>query len=157
MSYVKRDLLVHFDEASGQYSFFAVDAADAVPLRAAAGGKLAADASFFGESGSAQAEQAIGRLLLTLLDRAYAAAPSASPDTQRASAQATIAAGAAEFAQFVELQSRAMKEYSADLLAKAEGLLKAAASLGHEDAAETLKDWPTVKIVSQKLIARGPQ
>lgn len=31
MSYVKRDLLVHFDEASGQYSFFAVDAADAVP------------------------------------------------------------------------------------------------------------------------------
>lgn len=27
MSYVKRDLLVHFDEASGQYSFFAVDAA----------------------------------------------------------------------------------------------------------------------------------
>lgn len=92
-----------------------------------------------------------------MLDRAYAAAPSASPDTQRASAQATIAAGAAEFAQFVELQSRAMKEYSADLLAKAEGLLKAAASLGHEDAAETLKDWPTVKIVSQKLIARGPQ
>ncbi|TXG77477.1 MAG: hypothetical protein E6R11_06525 [Rhodocyclaceae bacterium] len=156
MSYVKRDLLVHFDDASGQYSFFAVDATDATPLRAAAGGKLAADASFFGDPGSAQAEQAIGRLLLTLLDRAYVAAPPASPDTQTASAQAAIAAGAAEFAQFVELQSRAMKEYSADLLAKAEDLLKAAASLGHEDAAEMLKDWPTVKIVSQKLIARGP-
>lgn len=158
MSYVKRDLLVHFDDASGQYSFFAVDAADATPLRDAAGGRLAADASFFGAPGSAQAEQAIGRLLLTLLDRAYvAAAASASPGTQPASAQAVAAAGAAEFAQFVELQSRAMKEYSADLLAKAEDLLKAAASLGHEDAGETLKDWPTVKIVSQKLIARGPQ
>lgn len=154
MTYAKRDLLVHFDDASGQFGFFAVDAANTATWRAAAGGKLAADAAFFGAPGSAQYEQAIGRLLLTLLDRAYVAAPASEP---AAPAQAASTAGAAEFAQFVELQSRAMKEYSSALLAQAEGLLETAARLGHEEATEALKDWPTVKAVSQKLIARGPQ
>lgn len=156
MSYVKRDLLLHFDEASGQYSFFAIDAADTASMRDAAGGKLAADGSFFGAAGSAEAEQSLGRLVLTLLDRAYLRAPMHGQSTA-AAPPPIVAAGADEYTRFVELQSRAMSEYSSALLVQAEEMLVVAARLGFATAAETLNDWPTVKMVSEKLIARGPQ
>lgn len=155
MSYVKRDLLLHFDEASDQYCFFAVDAADAAPLRNAAGGKLAADARFFGTASSAQAEQSLGRLVLTLLDRAYVAAP--AQGAPAAQSEISRVPGADEYEHFMELQSRAMKEYSSALLDQAEDMLKTSAQLGFATATETLNDWPTVKMVSEKLIARGPQ
>lgn len=159
MSYAKRDLLLHFDEASGQYCFYAVDSADAARLREAAGGKLAADPAFFGAAGSAEAEQAIGRMVLTLLDRAYVAAPLAGAPATASSipAAAPAADGSAEYAQFLSLQSEAMKTYSAELLAQAEAKLEAAARLGYADAKQAVQDWPAIKGVTQKLIARGPQ
>jgi hypothetical protein len=154
MSYAKRDLILHFDEASKQFSFFAVDAASTAPLRAAEGGRLSADLAFFGAGGTAEAEQALGRLVLTLLDRAYVSAPSAAAS---APVTAAPADGAVEYAQFVELQSRAMKEYSNELLLQAEMVLQKAVRLGHEQATQALRDWPAIKAVVDKLIARGPQ
>lgn len=154
MSYAKRDLILHFDDASQQFSFFAVDATLTAPLRAAEGGRLSADLAFFGARGTAEAEQALGRLVLTLLDRAYASAP---PAVESTPATVTPADGAVEYAQFVELQSRAMKEYSNELLLQAEAVLQKAVRLGHEQAAQALHDWPAIKVVADKLIARGPQ
>lgn len=154
MSYAKRDFILHFDDASKQFSFFAVDATSTAPLRAAEGGRLSADVAFFGASGTAEAEQALGRLVLTLLDRGYVSAP---PAGESSTVPAVPADGTVEYAQFIELQSRAMKEYSNDLLQQAEAVLQKAVRLGHEQATQALRDWPAIKAVADKLIARGPQ
>jgi hypothetical protein len=116
---------------------------------------LSLDPAFFGEAGSADAQRALGRFVFSLLqglppaDATEAEAPEAvqpNPDSP-----------GALYEQFVTLQTRAMKEYSAQLLGVAEQSLQKSAAAGFAPAIDAMKDWPSIKMVADMLIARGPQ
>lgn len=49
-----------------------------------------------------------------------------------------------------------MKEYSAEALARAEYLLKAAAAQGHSEAKASLESWPLLKAAAERHITLGP-
>jgi hypothetical protein len=107
------------------------------------------DPAFFGEPGSADAQRTLGRFVFSLLQ---GMAPAAN-----AGATAAADAPAALYDDFVTLQNRAMKEYSASLLEMAEKSLQQSAAAGFGQAIEAMKDWPSVRTVADMLIARGPE
>lgn len=116
---------------------------------------LSLDPAFFGAADSADAQRALGRFVFSLLqglqpaDTTEAEAPDAvqpNPDSP-----------GALYEQFVTLQTRAMKEYSAQLLGVAEQSLQKSAAAGFAPAIDAMKDWPSIKMVADMLIARGPQ
>lgn len=107
------------------------------------------DPAFFGEPESADAQRALGRFVFSLLQ---GMAPAAN-----AGATPALDAPAALYDDFVTLQNRAMKEYSASLLEMAEKSLQQSAAAGFGQAIEAMKDWPSVRTVADMLIARGPE
>lgn len=107
------------------------------------------DPAFFGEPESADAQRALGRFVFSLLQ---GMAPAAN-----AGATPAADAPAALYDNFVTLQNRAMKEYSASLLEMAEKSLQQSAAAGFGQAIEAMKDWPSVRTVADMLIARGPE
>ncbi|WP_018411475.1 hypothetical protein [Methyloversatilis thermotolerans] len=115
---------------------------------------LTFDPHFFGRPDSNEAQAALGRFVFALLQTVAPAAadtrdavlPADDPDSP-----------AALYQQFVDLQNRAMKEYSDSLLAMAEQALQRSAAGGFEQAIDALKDWPTIKGVANMMFARGPQ
>jgi hypothetical protein len=107
------------------------------------------DPAFFGEPESADAQRALGRFVFSLLQ---GMAPAAN-----AGAMPAADAPAALYDDFVTLQNRAMKEYSASLLEMAEKSLQQSAAAGFGQAIEAMKDWPSVRTVADMLIARGPE
>jgi hypothetical protein len=107
------------------------------------------DPRFFGQPESADAQRALGRFVFSLLQ---GMTPSATTGA------APAADGpAALYDNFVTLQNRAMKEYSASLLEMAEKSLQQSAAAGFGRAIEAMKDWPSVRTVADMLIARGPE
>ncbi|MDP3289628.1 MAG: hypothetical protein Q8M64_15095 [Methyloversatilis sp.] len=107
------------------------------------------DPAFFGQPESADAQRALGRFVFSLLQGMAAAA--------NAGTTPTVDAPAALYDDFVTLQNRAMKEYSASLLEMAEKSLQQSAAAGFGQAIEAMKDWPSVRTVADMLIARGPE
>ena len=107
------------------------------------------DPAFFGQPESADAQRALGRFVFSLLQ---GMAPAAN-----AGATPALDAPAALYDDFVTLQNRAMKEYSASLLELAEKSLQQSAAAGFGQAIEAMKDWPSVRTVADMLIARGPE
>lgn len=107
------------------------------------------DPAFFGQPESADAQRALGRFVFSLLQ---GMAPAADAGVAPA-----VDAPAALYDDFVTLQNRAMKEYSASLLEMAEKSLQQSAAAGFGQAIEAMKDWPSVRTVADMLIARGPE
>lgn len=107
------------------------------------------DPGFFGNPESTEAQRALGRFVFSLLQGMAAAA--------NAGTTPTVDAPAALYDDFVTLQNRAMKEYSASLLEMAEKSLQQSAAAGFGQAIEAMKDWPSVRTVADMLIARGPE
>ena len=107
------------------------------------------DPAFFGHPDAADAQRALGRFVFSLLQ---GMAPAAN-----AGATPAVNAPAALYDNFVTLQNRAMKEYSASLLEMAEKSLQQSAAAGFGQAIEAMKDWPSVRTVADMLIARGPE
>lgn len=107
------------------------------------------DPAFFGEPDAADAQRALGRFVFSLLQ---GMAPAAN-----AGATPAVDAPTALYDNFVTLQNRAMKEYSASLLDMAEKSLQQSAAAGFGQAIEAMKDWPSVRTVADMLIARGPE
>ncbi|AOF81940.1 hypothetical protein BSY238_3157 [Methyloversatilis sp. RAC08] len=138
------------------------DIPDELTLRLAADGRIECrrgtdaaapairfDPAFFGQPESADAQRALGRFVFSLLQ---GMAP--VPGTEAGPA---VDGPAALYDNFVTLQNRAMKEYSASLLELAEKSLQQSAAAGFGQAIEAMKDWPSVRTVADMLIARGPE
>lgn len=129
-----------------------LDAAGCIECRRgtdAAAPAIRIDPAFFGHPESADAQRALGRFVFSLLQ---GMPPAASPEAIPA-----VDAPAALYDNFVTLQNRAMKEYSASLLEMAEKSLQQSAAAGFGQAIEAMKDWPSVRTVADMLIARGPE
>lgn len=109
---------------------------------------------FFGAPDSADAQRALGRFVLSLL-QGLQPPDHAAPAPE--SAATTDDAPHALYEKFVALQTQAMKEYSSSLLAAAEQSLQQSAATGYAPALEALKDWPSIRTVADMLIARGPE
>ncbi|MDP2867732.1 hypothetical protein [Methyloversatilis sp.] len=107
------------------------------------------DPAFFGQPESADAQRALGRFVFSLLQ-------GMAPATN-AEVGPVVDGPAALYDDFVTLQNRAMKEYSASLLEMAEKSLQQSAAAGFGQAIEAMKDWPSVRTVADMLIARGPE
>ena len=119
---------------------------------------LSLDPAFFGEAGSADAQRALGRFVFSLLQGLQ---PADATETADSPAPEPVPPGPESpgvlYEQFVTLQTRAMKEYSAQLLGVAEQSLQKSAAAGFAPAIDAMKDWPSIKMVADMLIARGPQ
>ena len=119
---------------------------------------LSLDPAFFGAADSADAQCALGRFVFSLLQGLQPAdATDAGEAEAAAPAQPDPDSPGALYEQFVTLQTRAMKEYSAQLLGVAEQSLQKSAAAGFAPAIDAMKDWPSIKMVADMLIARGPQ
>jgi len=117
----------------------------------AAAPEIRFDPAFFGQPESADAQRALGRFVFSLLQ---GMAPAPAPGTDAGPA---VDGPAALYDNFVTLQNRAMKEYSASLLDMAEKSLQQSAAAGFGQALEAMKDWPSIRTVADMLIARGPE
>ncbi|MGL6079273.1 hypothetical protein [Methyloversatilis discipulorum] len=109
------------------------------------------DPDFFGNPESAEAQRALGRFVFAVLQGVTPAADADAP------AAADPNSPDALYQNFVTLQSEAMKNYSANMLAMAEQALQQSAAAGFGPAVEAMKDWPSIRSVADMLIARGPE
>lgn len=109
------------------------------------------DPAFFGQPDAADAQRALGRFVFSLLQGMAPAANAGAGPAAAADGPAAL------YDDFVNLQNRAMKEYSASLLEMAEKSLQQSAAAGFGQAIEAMKDWPSVRTVADMLIARGPE
>lgn len=109
------------------------------------------DPDFFGNPESAEAQRALGRFVFAVLQGVTPAADADAP------AAADPNSPDALYQNFVALQSEAMKNYSANMLAMAEQALQQSAAAGFGPAIEAMKDWPSIRTVADMLIARGPE
>lgn len=109
------------------------------------------DPDFFGNPESAEAQRALGRFVFAVLQGVTPAADADAP------AAADPNSPDALYQNFVTLQSEAMKNYSANMLAMAEQALQQSAAAGFGPAVEAMKDWPSIRTVADMLIARGPE
>ena len=119
---------------------------------------LSLDPAFFGAADSADAQCTLGRFVFSLLQSLQPADATGSVDAPAPEpVSPSPESPGALYEQFVTLQTRAMKEYSAQLLGVAEQSLQKSAAAGFAPAIEAMKDWPSIKMVADMLIARGPQ
>ena len=166
MAVDKRDLLVHYDEDTRQLTFHTVASAGAAALRASAGPGVAPDLDELADMAPEHAEQHVGRLVLALVDlhaarkigiRDYEAEAAAEQARYVEELEAQAAAGDADaqFELFVQLQIVALKTCSAPALERADALLAAAAAQGHDEARAMSANWPMIRAVAERRIARG--
>jgi hypothetical protein len=163
----KRDLLLHYDEASEQIIFYSVSLADSAKIKDREFGGASISTSFLKELEPSEAEQKIGRSVLTLLD--YSAAVKVKVrdyesliNEEHSLFVAELEKGAAEgnaesqYLLFMEFHSKALKEASLEHLSRAEQLLVLSASNGYSEAAERLVDgWPLMKNAILRKIERN--
>ncbi len=114
---------------------------------------LSFDPAFFGTPDSDSAQRALGRFVFSLLQ---GLSPSNTIETPNP-ADTDGESPDAQYEQFVALQTRAMKDYSASMLEMAEKSLYRSAEAGFAPAVAALKDWPSIRSVAEMLIARGPE
>jgi len=162
----KRDLLIHYDEDRREFVFYPVPTKDAADLRANSFDGVRSEVSYFKELAPDEAEQALGRLVFSLVDlsslekvgiREYEAeADGAHLDyVAELEEQATTGDPDAMFHLSQAMHEAAMKQCSWEHLHRAESLLEAAAQAGHEGAKDRLeKIWPMLKAAAERRIAR---
>ena len=162
----KRDLLIHYDEDAQRLVVQAVSSERARELRDESPQGVEPDLDELRELAPDAAEQHIGRLVLALLDhhgerrigvRDYEAEAAQEQARHVAELEQGAAAGdaQAQFDLFVQLQILALRTASLPLLERADALLAAAVARGHEEALAMAVNWPLIKAVAERRIARG--
>jgi hypothetical protein len=166
MSIGKRDLLIHYDEERGELVFHSVPVESTGDLRANSFDGVRPEVAFYRELPPDEAEQALGRLVFSLIDlnsqnkigvRDYKAEADAGhvEYVKELEEQAKGNDSGAQYHLALEMHRSAMNNYSLHDLARAKSLLMAAVNLGHENAKETLESWPLLKAAAERRIARG--
>ena len=125
------------------------------------------EVSYFKELSPDEAEQALGRLVFSLVDlssntkigiRDYESEADAAHSEYVAELEEKVKAGDvdATFHLSQEMHRSAMSNYSLADLRRAEELLTRAARQGHDEAKGWLEStWPTLKAAAERRIARG--
>jgi hypothetical protein len=163
----KRDVLIHYDEESGEIIFHSVLSSETRELRAKSFGGVRPEVSYFKALSPDEAEQALGRLVFHLVDlnsnakigiRDYESEADADHSDYVAALEEEVKAGdiEASFHLGVEMHRSAMSNCSPADLRRAEELLNHAAREGHEKAKQWLEStWPILKAAAERSIARG--
>jgi hypothetical protein len=163
----KRDLVIHFDEERGEIIFHSVPSSETKELRSKSFDGVRPEVSYFKELSPAEAEQALGRLVFSLVDlnsntkigiRDYKSEADAAHSEYVADLEEKFKAGDidATFHLSQEMHRSAMSNYSLLDLRRAEELLTHAAREGHEEAKDWLEStWPLLKAAAERRIARG--
>lgn len=166
MTMEKRDLLIHYDEQRGELVFHSVPTSGTIELRAKSFDGVRPDVSYFKELAPDEAEQALGRLVFSLIDlnsskkigvRDYKAEADAAHVEYVADLEEQAKAGDVDamFHLSQAMHDSAMSNYSLTDLERAESLLTTAAQWGHEGAKERLESWPMLRAAIERRIARG--
>ncbi len=166
MTISKLDLLIHYDEDRGEIVFHSVPVAGTTDLRANSFDGVRPEIEFFQGLPPDEAEQALGRLVFSLIDlnsekkigirdykdEADVAHASYVADLEE---QAKTGDADAQYHLSSAMHGSAMTNYSLQDLQRAEHLLLAAVAQGHELAKERLQTWPLLKAAAERRIARG--
>jgi hypothetical protein len=163
----KRDLLLHYDEEQGEIIFHSVPSNQTVDLRSKSFDGVRPEVSYFKELSPDEAEQALGRLVFSLVDlnsekkigiRDYGAEADAADSVYVAELEEQAKAGDIDaiFHLSQEMHRSAMSNCALAELDRAEQLLTHAAREGHQEAKAWLETtWPMPKAAAQRRIARG--
>jgi len=163
----KRDLVIHYDEERGEMVFHSVPSTETKELRSKSFDGVRPEVSYFKELSPDDAEQALGRLVFSLVDlnsntkigiRDYKAEADAAHSEYVADLEEKVRASDidATFHLSQEMHRSAMSNYSLADLRRAEELLNLAAREGHEEAKDWLEStWPMLKAAVERRIARG--
>jgi hypothetical protein len=166
MTMEKRDLLIHYDEERGELIFHSVPTDGTIELRAKSFDGVRPEVSYFKELSPDEAEQALGRLVFSLVDlnsskkigvRDYKAEADAAHVEYVAELEEQVKTGDVEamFHLSQAMHDSAMSNYSLADMHSAESLLTTAAQRGHEGAKERLQSWPVFRAAIERRIARG--
>jgi hypothetical protein len=166
MAIGKRDLLIHYDEDRGELIFHSVPVEGTEHLRANSFDGVRPEIEFYRGLPPDEAEQALGRLVFSLIDlnsakkigvRDYKAESDAAHVEYVADLEEQAKADDedAKYHLALEMHRSAMSNYSLPDLVRAEHLLMAAVDRGHAKAKETAQSWPSLKAAAERRIARG--
>ena len=163
----KRDLVIHYDEERGEVIFHSVPSSDTKELRSKSFDGVRPEVSYFKELSPDEAEQALGRLVFSLVDlnsntkigiRDYKSEADAAHSEYVADLEEKVKAGDidATFRLSQEMHRSALSNCSSADLRRAEELLIHAVREGNEEAKDWLEStWPMLKAAAQRRIARG--
>jgi hypothetical protein len=163
----KRDLVIHYDEERGEVIFHSVPSSDTKELRSKSFDGVRPEVSYFKELSPDEAEQALGRLVFSLVDlnsntkigiRDYKSEADAAHSEYVADLEEKVKAGDidATFRLSQEMHRSALSNCSSADLRRAEELLTHAVREGNEEAKGWLEStWPMLKAAAERRIARG--
>lgn len=163
----KRDLVIHYDEDRGEIVFHSVPSDGTKELREKSFDGVRPEVSYFKGLAPDQAEQALGRLVFSLVDinskkkiriRDYESEAEIAHAQYVAELEERVKSGDidATFHLAQELHRSALTKISLSELRRAEDLLTHAAQQGHEEAVEWLDStWPLLKAAANRRIDRG--
>jgi hypothetical protein len=163
----KRDLVIHYDEERGELIFHSVLSRETIGLRSNSFDGVRPEVSYFKGLPPDEAEQALGRIIFSLVDlnserkigiRDYKSEADADHlrYVSELEDQAKTGDIDAVFYLSQELLHSAMDTYSLADLSRAEELLTHAAREGQAEAKGWLEStWPALKAAAQRRIARG--
>jgi len=162
----KHDLLIHYDEERGELIFHSVPVEGTVDLRAQSFDGVRPEIAFFQDLLADEAEQALGRLVFSLIDlnsakkigiRDYRGEADTAHLEYVAELERQAKSGnvEAKYQLALEMHRSAMSNCSLADLSRAENLLMAAVAEGHEKAKEAAESWPALKTAAERRIARG--
>lgn len=163
----KRDLVIHYDEERGEIIFHSVLSSETKELRSKSFDGVRPEVSYFKELSPDEAEQALGRLVFSLVDlnsktkigiRDHKSEADAAHSEYVADLEEKVKEGDidATFHLAQEMHRSAMSNYSLVDLGRAEELLTHAAGEGNEEAKDWLEStWPLLKAAAERRIARG--
>jgi hypothetical protein len=166
MTLAMHDLLIHYDEERGELIFYGVPSKDTGGLRANSFGGLRPEVSLFQGMPAHEAEQALGRLVFSLIDlnatkkiaiRDYKAEADVAHVEHVVELEEKARAGDVE-AQYhlaLEMHRSALNNYSLADLSRAESLLMSAAAQDFEKAKKTAESWPDLRAAAERRISRG--
>lgn len=165
MKSVKRDIVIHYDEDQGKVIFYSAVVELTAAIRADAFDGVSPTVDEMRKGTPEEAEQRLGRLVFSLLDlgaikrigvRDYEAeANEMHAEWVEELETKAISDSEAQFFLSMELHRKAMTEGSAELLARADLLLRQAADAGYADAkAKLAETWPDLHEIAVRRIRR---
>lgn len=163
----KRDLIIHYDEERREIIFHSVPSHETIDLRSKSFDGVRPEVSYFKELPPDEAEQALGRIVFSLIDlnsdrkieiRDYKSEADVAHLEYVADLEERVKTGDidAMFYLSQEMHRSAMTSYSQADLRRAEQLLTQAVREGHKEAQDWLESpWPVLKDAAERRIARG--
>lgn len=165
-NFEKRDLLLHFDEETGEIIFYTVDSEAVAEIRTREFDGARSDIKELQDQTADEAEKALGSTIFSLFD-AFSNKKIGIRDYETLNKDAHLEYVAelenrveskdpeALYYLFIQRHHEAMQEYSRVKLEEAESLLRESAELGYEESRSRLKnDWQSLREAALGRIAR---